>query len=54
MFAFPLRIAARTVGALDMYRGRPGDLSAAQLAAALMAADAAALVLLYIDTGRQD
>jgi hypothetical protein len=37
-----------------LYRDRPGDLITAQLAAALMAADAAALILLYLGTGRQD
>jgi hypothetical protein len=45
---------ARTVGALDLDHDRPGDLIAAQLAAVLMAADAAVLVLPYLGTGRQD
>ena len=51
VFAFPLRIGAITVGVLDLYRDRPGDLTAGQLAAALMAADAAALALLYLGSG---
>ena len=51
VFAFPLRIGAITVGVLDLYRDRPGDLPAGQLATALMAADAAALALLYLGSG---
>ena len=54
VFAFPLRIGAITIGALDFYRDRPGDLTAGQLAAALLAADAAALTLLYLGTGHPD
>jgi hypothetical protein len=54
VFAFPLRVGAITLGALDLYRDRPGDLTAGQLAAALMAADAGALALLYLSTDRQD
>jgi hypothetical protein len=51
VFAFPLRIGAITVGVLDLYRDQPGDLPAGQLATALMAADAAALALLYLGSG---
>jgi hypothetical protein len=51
VFAFPLRIGAITVGVLDLYRDRPGDLTAGQLATALMAADAAGLALLYLGSG---
>ena len=50
VFAFPLRIGAIVVGALDLYNDQPGELDGWQLAAALMAADAAALALLRIDT----
>jgi GAF domain-containing protein len=50
VFAFPLRIGAITVGALDLYNDQPGDLDGVQLPAALMAADAAALALLHVDT----
>lgn len=46
VFAFPLRIGAINVGALDLYRDRPGELTAAHLRAGFMAADAAALALL--------
>ncbi len=51
VFAFPLRIGAIVVGALDLYCDQPGDLDGVQLSAALMAADAAALALLHLDTG---
>jgi hypothetical protein len=54
VFAFPLRIGAITVGALDLYRDQPGALTADQLPGALMAADAAALALLYLNTGGND
>jgi hypothetical protein len=49
LFAFPLRIGAISVGALDLYRRTAGRLPADQLAGALMAADAAALALLDLD-----
>lgn len=54
VFAFPLRIGAITLGALDLYRDRPGGLSAGQLAAALLAADAAAIALLHVTTDSRD
>jgi hypothetical protein len=54
VFAFPLRIGAIRVGALDLYRSSPGNLAAAELSGALVAADAAALSLLELDTGRED
>jgi hypothetical protein len=54
MFAFPVRIGAISVGALDLYRDEPGDLSAFELSAALLAADAAALALLRLDTEGED
>ena len=46
VFAFPLRIGAIGMGALDMYRSRPGALDDDELSAALLAAEAAALALL--------
>ena len=49
MFAFPLRVGAISVGVLDLYRDKPGTFSDEELAAALIAADAAALALLYLD-----
>ena len=54
MFAFPLRVGAISVGVLDLYRDRPGGLSAEDLATALVAADAAALALLYLDVDGPD
>jgi hypothetical protein len=54
VFAFPLRIGAINVGALDLYRDRPGELPRPQLAAALVAADTAAVALLHLDSGRSD
>jgi len=50
VFAFPLRIGAITVGAMDLYRDTVGDLSSGQMSAALLAADAAAIALLHLDT----
>jgi hypothetical protein len=52
LFVFPLRVGAISVGALDLYRDRAGDLSAQELLSALMAADAAALSLLRLEVGR--
>ena len=51
VFAFPLRIGAISVGALDLYRDTPGELSDHELPAALLAADAAALALLQRTEG---
>ncbi len=51
VFAFPLRIGAISVGALDLYRDRPGRLDDDQLGAVLMAADSAAIAVLNMDTG---
>lgn len=46
VFAFPLRIGAVSVGALDLYRDEPGPLDSDALSAALMAGEVAALSLL--------
>jgi hypothetical protein len=54
VFAFPLRVGAISVGVLDLYRDLPGELIADELVAALMAADAAALALLYLDVESSD
>lgn len=54
LFAFPLRIGVIGVGALGLYRDTSGDLDGAQVTAALMAADVAALALLDLDLGRDD
>jgi hypothetical protein len=51
IFAFPLRLGAISVGALDLYRDRPGELTVSQYPGALMAADTAALALLRADLG---
>jgi hypothetical protein len=51
VFALPLRIGAVSVGALDLYRDRPGKLTTGQLSAAMTAADAAAVALLQLGTG---
>jgi GAF domain-containing protein len=52
LFVFPLRVGAISVGALDLYRDRVGELPADELSAALMAADAAAIALLRFEVGR--
>ena len=54
VFAFPLRIGALRIGAMDLYRDTPGELTTSDLSAALMAADATALALLTLDTDRFD
>jgi GAF domain-containing protein len=51
LFAFPLRIGAINVGALDLYRESPGELLPWQLAGALTASDNAAVALLDADAG---
>jgi GAF domain-containing protein len=51
VLAFPLRIGAISVGALDLYVDRPAEMPVRAVAAALMAADAAALALLHLDSG---
>jgi GAF domain-containing protein len=54
VFAFPLAVGAVRVGALDLYRTEAGELSAEQLAGALLAADAAAIALLSLDVDAAD
>lgn len=46
IFALPLQIGAIRVGSLGLYRDKPGPLSTAQLGDALIAAEAATVVLL--------
>ncbi len=53
VFAFPLRIGAIGLGALDMYRTRPGGLDDDQLSGALLGAEAAAVSLLGLDTAAE-
>lgn len=50
VFAFPLRIGAIGLGALDMYRNRPGTFDDDQMSAALLGAEAAAVALLGLET----
>lgn len=51
LFAFPLLIGAIPLGALDLYRRRPGALTSPQLRAAWRIADAAAGALLDVRSG---
>jgi hypothetical protein len=51
VFAFSLTIGAIRIGAMDLYRCDPGPLGEDELAAALLAADVAALSLLDLDSG---
>ena len=46
VFAFPLRVGGINVGALDLYRDTPGELTDKQLSGALVAAHASALAVL--------
>jgi hypothetical protein len=50
VFALPLRIGAVGFGAIDLYRLAPGPLGPGQLRAALLTADATALLLLDLAT----
>lgn len=54
LFAFPLTVGGIRLGAMDLYRQRSGDLSDEELAAALLAADAAATALLHLTAGPED
>jgi hypothetical protein len=53
VFALPLQVGAIRVGVLDLYRSRPGPLSAQQLADALAFADTAGMLLLDGAAGTQ-
>jgi len=53
VFAFPLRIGVIGLGALDLYRDSAGGLRDEQLRAALLAAEAAALALLSLQTAEE-
>jgi hypothetical protein len=48
VFGFPLRVGAARLGALNLYRDRPGDLTDDQHADALALADVAAEVILLL------
>lgn len=49
VFAFPLQVGGIHLGAMDLYRRRPGDLDRDQLADALILADTASGLLLDAD-----
>jgi ANTAR domain-containing protein len=48
IFAFPLRVGAIRIGVLDLYRDTPGHLSILGLAEAMAFAEAATILLLYL------
>jgi len=48
IFAFPLRVGTVRIGVLDLYRDTPGHLTAIELADGLAFADAAIVLLLYL------
>jgi transcriptional regulator with GAF, ATPase, and Fis domain len=54
IFAFPLQTGAIAIGAMDLYRHRPGWLTPTELALALRVVDLAALVLLGMRYGQTD
>jgi GAF domain-containing protein len=53
VFAFPLQVGAAQLGVLDLFRARPGPLTAAELGRAYGLADEAVSVLLDGDERRQ-
>ena len=53
-FAFPVRLGAIALGAVDLYRMTPGGLTTDQLEKALLATDAMALALLDLATSSDD
>lgn len=54
VFALPVTIATRQIGALDLFRHQAGDLTVADLKGGLLAAELAALPLLDLFTGDTD
>jgi hypothetical protein len=54
VFGFPIRIGAVSLGALDLYRDRPGPLTAEQHADALVLADIAAETILLLQADASD
>jgi hypothetical protein len=54
VFAFPLQVGLARLGALDVYRDRPGSMSAETLRLASTFADAAMLALLETGSGSPD
>ena len=51
VFGFPVRLGAARLGAVNLYRDRPGPLSHDQHAAALVVADVAAYTILLLQAG---
>jgi hypothetical protein len=54
VFAFPVRVGAIALGALDLYRSRPGTLDAGELASVLRTVDRIAAVLLDVSAAGGD
>jgi GAF domain-containing protein len=54
VFAFPVRVGAIALGALDLYRSQPGTLDADELAAVLRTVDSIAAVLLDVSAAGGD
>lgn len=54
VYALPVEISTTWVGALDLYRGRPGELGRAALGGAMLAAQLAALPLLDLMSANVD
>jgi hypothetical protein len=50
-FGFPLRVGAIRLGSLDLYQGRPGDLTATQLADAITMADIVTSTVITVQEG---
>jgi GAF domain/ANTAR domain len=51
VFAFPLRVGVIGIGALTLYRDRPGQLSADELAYGLVLADVSTQIILILQAG---
>ncbi|MFG2459138.1 GAF and ANTAR domain-containing protein [Streptomyces sp. NPDC048523] len=54
VFSLPLASTGSALGTLDLYRDRPGSLSADRLRRALLVADAVTLAVLALDRGAAD
>jgi len=54
IFAFPLRVGGISLGVLDLYRDRAGELSDAELMEALSFADAATAMLIHLQDQASD
>jgi phage-related minor tail protein len=54
VFAFPVQVGAVALGTLDLYRSRPGELGADELASVLRTVDRIAAVLLDVSAAGGD